>query len=56
MLGCDIVLYAVLKSTRVLSFSEGESASLVYGRDQAWVNPENFSANPKNLDNYFWKI
>ena len=23
--------------------------------EQAWVNPEKFSANPENTDNYFWK-
>ena len=25
------------------------------GRNQAWANPEKFSANPENTDNYFWK-
>ena len=23
--------------------------------NQAWANPEKFSANPENMDNYFWK-
>ena len=26
------------------------------GSEQAWANPEKFSANPENTDNYFWKM
>ena len=26
------------------------------GLDQGWANPEKFSVNPENTDNYFWKM
>ena len=29
---------------------------IMFGSDQAWANPEKFSGNPENTDNYFWEI